>query len=356
MGKTIGVLIVDDSHFVTSVLSKKLETDPDIKVVGIAHNGVEAVKKVKELRPDVITLDVVMPLMDGLGALEQIMSECPTPVIMLSAFTNEGGTTTIKALELGAVDFFLKPGVLNISTNDSMLDSLLTKIKEAANTKIIIIKQPPAIEKNDTIEPAASHDSRFDPNKIVIIGCSTGGPRALLEVLPLLPDDFNVPVLIVQHMPPMFTKSLAERLNKLSRISVKEAQEGDIVSPKTALLAPGGYHMTITRGKRIKLDRRPPMWGVRPCIDITMESIAEVYRATVVGVILTGMGVDGTKGASMIKSAGGKIIAQDESTSAVYGMPCSVFKAGYTDKVAPIQKIAYEITRNCRAVSCSTGV
>ncbi len=343
MMNKIRVLVVDDSGFVVASVTKKLATDAAIEVVGSARDGKEAIEKVRTLRPDVITLDVVMPEMDGLAVLQHVMAKQPTPVVMLSALTSEGAETTIKALELGAVDFFLKPSVLKPTGDEESGDTLIEKIKRAAKSNIRVFAsfKNPALNKPVRPEYTARAYAA-DKFPVLVIGSSTGGPRTLMQLIPFLPADFPAAVLIVQHMPPVFTKSLADRLNQASQIDVTEAAAGDAIKPGQALLAPGGYHMTPVKGNRVILNQDPPVNGVRPSIDITMKAAVEIY-GNITGVILTGMGSDGTAGAACIKAAGGKIIAEDESTCAVYGMPQSVAKAGLVDKVLPLPQIAPEL-------------
>jgi two-component system, chemotaxis family, protein-glutamate methylesterase/glutaminase len=283
--------------------------------------------------------------MNGLDVLEQIMAWQPTPVIMLSALTSEGAETTVRALELGAVDFFLKPSLLRPTGNDETGDTLIDKVKRAAISQLkpfAKIQRPKIMVMNKETDskalPLSSH--KFP---VIVIGSSTGGPRALMQVIPVLPNDFPAAILIVQHMPPLFTKSLAERLSQASQIKVIEACDGSKIEVGQALLAPGSYHMVATKGNRISLNQDPPVQGVRPSIDVTMKSVAENYDSPLLGVVLTGMGSDGTMGASYIKKTGGKIIAEDESTCAVYGMPQSIIKSGYADKVLPIHEIAPEL-------------
>lgn len=344
----IKVLVVDDSAFVTTSISKRLEADPDIEVVGVARDGAEAVAKVKSLSPAVVTLDIVMPGMDGLAALEQIMAECPTPVVMLSALTADGTEATIRALELGAVDFFLKVSALTPTGNDGAGTALIDKIKLAAKVKISRPKTAAGARADQLQKARASGARHASMDSVLVIGSSTGGPKALMQVIPALPDDIPAPILVVQHMPPVFTRSLAERLNQASELEVKEAEEGDSIRPGRALIAPGDFHMTVAKGDEIRLNQQPAVCGVRPSVDVLMESVAKVYGASSLGVVLTGMGTDGTRGASLIKAVGGKILAEAESTCAVYGMPMSVAKAGYADKVVPVHRMASEIMKMCQ--------
>lgn len=344
--------MVDDSSYVVSAVSRKLGTCPDIEVIGSACNGIEAVEKVKSLKPDVVTLDIVMPVMDGLTALEHIIAECPVPVIMLSALTSENADITIKALELGAVDFFLKPSIVDPAGNGTVATALIEKIRIAAKLTGLVKRLSARFQADEnqtkTVIPHLNGLLIDTINKIVVIGSSTGGPRALMQLIPALPQDLPAAVLVVQHMPPLFTKSLAQRLAQSSKIRVKEADSDSVLMNGQVLLAPGDYHMVLNEEKKINLIQSPAVQGVRSAIDVTMKSVANVFKAATLGVILTGMGCDGTEGASYIKAAGGTILAEDESTCAVYGMPMSVTKAGYTDRVVPLQSMAPLITRLCK--------
>ena len=347
----INVLVVDDSAFARTVITNKLQSDPDIRVIGAARDGVEALEMVKSLRPDVITLDITMPRMDGLTALERIMADHPTPVVMLSALTGPQTQATIRALEIGAVDFILKASLSSPVGTDEAGMGITAKAKIAAK---ITVRGPGArrLDKNERKQkedrplarrPRMSH--------VVVIGTSTGGPKALGELIPALPRGLPAGFLIVQHMPPGFTRSLAERLNQLSHLDVKEAQSGDTVKPEQVLIAPGGHHMTVARDGTISFNDGPLVCGVRPSVDVTVESAVATYGSATLGVILTGMGNDGTRGASLIKKAGGKVAVEAESTCAVYGMPKCVSDAGNADTVVPLPQMADEIIRMCRAGS-----
>jgi two-component system chemotaxis response regulator CheB len=347
MMKTVKVLVVDDSAFAVASISRKLQIDPDIEVIDSARNGKEAVEKARSLSPDVITMDVVMPEMDGLSALERIMVECPTPVVMLSALTSENAEATIRALELGAVDFFLKPSVV-MPAGDA--EVLLEKIKSASRVNLRLKRQSTG-ELITRCTKSNSIKRKSGTEKIIVIGSSTGGPRALMQLIPALPPELPAGILIVQHMPPLFTRSLAERLNQASKLRVAEAQEGDSIWGGKILLAPGDYHMTLSHNGKVSLNQGPRLHGIRPSVDVTMKSAASIFGALTLGIILTGMGSDGTEGAFHIKAAGGKVIAEDESTCVVYGMPQSVAKAGYVDKVLPLHEIASELSVICNADS-----
>jgi len=344
----IRVLVVDDSAFARSMIVSRLESDPAIKVIGQARDGIEAVRLTNQLNPSVVTMDVAMPQMDGLAALRQIMQDCPTPIVMLSALTGSGTDVTIKALELGAVDFFLKPSITNpAGVNESTLE-LIQKIKVAARAKLSLLAAKPSSAPQQGQPSRKSKQRSMTINRAVVIASSTGGPKALSELIPLLPADLPAFVLIVQHMPPGFTRSLSERLNQISEVEVREARAGVWVEPGVALMAPGDYHMTLGMDGKIALNQNPPECGVRPCANITIESVAQLYGSRSIIVVLTGMGSDGTRASKLVKDAGGTIIAQNEATCAVYGMPASVVDVGITDSVLPLTEIAYEITRLCQ--------
>lgn len=345
MSTPVRVLVVDDSAFMRYTIAKHLEAEGGVSVVGSAHDGLEALTKIPVLTPDVITMDVEMPRMDGLTALQRIMTEYPTPVIMLSSLTQPGARTTIQALMRGAVDFVTKPAA---STDiRHVIEELSVKIKVAAGTKRPLATMTPKTQV--TPEPAPVNAVKtglrpFHPgDPVVVIGASTGGPRALQQVLADLPADLPAAVAIVQHMPAGFTRSLAQRLNENSPLTVQEAADGDRLAQGLALLAPGNFHLRFKGNKQVALDQGARRQHVRPAVDVTMESASEQHHQAVIGVILTGMGADGTAGAGCIKAAGGQVIAEHESTSLVYGMPRSVIEAGLTDRVVPLSEIASTI-------------
>ena len=355
MHSKIEVLVVDDSAFMRRVITKLLESSNQLEVIDTARNGVDALKKIEKNRPDVITLDVEMPKMDGLDFLKRLMAKKPIPVLMLSSVTSEGSEETIKALELGAFDFITKPsGSISLDI-DKVKDELIKKVKLAAKSGVQEkinrqIDRDDNQTKKDVISKEVestleSSSLKFSGSKtkLLVIGASTGGPKAIKEIMSSLPGNLGIAILIVQHMPPEFTKSLALRLNKLSDYRVKEAEEGDRVKAGTALLAPGDYHMIIKNAKA-KLSQGPKVHNVRPAIDKTIESVVKEYKDSIVGVLLTGMGKDGAKGMKLIKEFGGQTIAQDEETSVVYGMPKAAVDMEAVDKVSPIYKIAEEIT------------
>ncbi|WP_051412269.1 protein-glutamate methylesterase/protein-glutamine glutaminase [Halonatronum saccharophilum] len=338
------------------VVGEMLEEESGIKVIEKARNGRDALLKVEKYDPDVITLDVEMPKMDGLEFLQRLMEKKSTPVIMLSSLTGKQSETTIKALELGAFDFVLKPsGSISLDI-EKVQEELITKVKLAAKVKnkesnnktrklFKTIDDKRVKSKRKEIKSISKSANSTPLNKkLLVIGASTGGPRAIKDVVTLLPKDINADIIIVQHMPAGFTTSLAERLDGLSHIKVKEAQEGDRLEKGKALLAPGGYHMLVKRGK-VTLSKEDKVHNVRPAIDVTIKSIIEEYGSNTVGVLLTGMGKDGAEGLKMIKGAGGQTIAQDEDTSVVYGMPKVAYNIGAVDVVKPIGSIAKEIIR-----------
>lgn len=345
----IRVLVVDDSALMRKLISDMLSDSPDIEVIGRAINGQDAVEKVTRLMPDVVTMDIEMPVLDGLNALGYIMSECPTPVIMLS--TESSADVTITAFQYGAVDFIQKPAGNIIPDLSGIKEELIKKVKAASGvktTKLGFIEIKGEIVKPEP-EPFRIRRSR----KVVVIGASTGGPRALQSIIPLLHSWLDAAILIVQHMPPGFTKSLADRLNLQSMIRVREAREGDMVKPGVILIAPGDYHMVVKQQKQngrtievIGLNRGEKVQGVRPSIDVLLNSVARIYGSDALGVILTGMGSDGSAGIRNLKRAGGKVIAEDESSCVVYGMPRAVIEQNLADYILPIDRIAEGIEQN----------
>ena len=349
MAEKTKVLIVDDSAFARFSIAKRLRTDPGIEVIGHASDGIEAIEQTKSLQPDVVTMDVTMPRMDGIEAVERIMVECPTPIVMLSALTGEGAEVTIKALELGAVDFFLKNSLVSPVGDGDNVGELLEKLKQAARidrSQLNSLAQKPSKYLSPELKWQKKCSS--DLHQVIALGSSTGGPRALNQVIPMLPGDLPAGILMVQHMPVGFTKSLAERLNNISELDVKEAENGDVLSPGVVLVAPGGSHMIVDTNGRIVLNQGPQECGLRPAVNVTMESAAKMYGDSVLGVVLTGMGSDGTRGAGLIKQAGGEVIVEHESTCVVYGMPKSVVEAGHADDILPLEKIATEIVARCQ--------
>jgi two-component system chemotaxis response regulator CheB len=317
----------------------------EICVVGVAKNGLEAIAMARELSPDVITMDVEMPKMDGITALRSIMKERPVPVIMLSAVTKEGAWQTIMALSAGAVDFVSKPsGSISLDIGN-VKEALIEKIRVACKANRSRLLDLPPIPDREKVPLKAS---LVRSKKVVVIGSSTGGPGALERVVSKLPRELAAGVLIVQHMPPGFTRSLAERLNRISAIDVKEAEDGDVILDGRALLAPGNYHMIVRKGagfaRIVSMSQEPPVHRVRPAVDVTMKSASRVFGSSIVGVVLTGMGSDGAFGLKDIKEQGGRTIACDEKTSVIFGMPKAAIELGCVDRVASLDDIAGDIT------------
>lgn len=342
----IKVLLVDDSPFMRKILTDILQEDKEIIVVGEAKNGKEALEKITLLSPDIITLDIEMPIMDGLTTLNYIVKQYNIPVVMISSLTTEGATLTLKALEKGAIDFIPKPKNIFSLSGETIKLEIINKIKMAAKSKVNI-----DYEDANVLKPLKkiSRMPRLNKKKyeyIIAIGTSTGGPRALQSVLPLLSENINGTIVVVQHMPPKFTKSLADRLNSLSNISVKEGEEGDLLKRGHCYVAPGGFHMKVVNEEGdyiIKLDKGPPIKGLRPAADILMESVAKLEGLKKLGVIMTGMGSDGSKGIVDIKKSNGYTISQDEKTSVVFGMPKAAIETNHIDKIVPLNNIAHEI-------------
>jgi two-component system, chemotaxis family, protein-glutamate methylesterase/glutaminase len=345
----IRVLTVDDSALMRQVLATLLAKDSAIEVIGSAPDPFIAREKIKALNPDVLTLDVEMPKMDGLTFLEKLMRGRPMPVVMVSSLTEAGCQTTLRALELGAVDFITKPKIDLREGMEEIAQDLIAKIKAASVAQVRGLRAGGTGDQKAHLSlPAASPSSTAmikTTDTIIAIGSSTGGTEAVKDVLEVLPPN-TPPILITQHMPERFTKTWADRLNSLCRISVKEAQDGDSVLPGHALVAPGGYHMVLERsGARytVRINQDPPVNRHRPSVDVTFASVARYAGANAVGVILTGMGGDGAKELLTMKQAGAFTIAQDEASCVVFGMPKEAIKAGAVDKVLPLGDIAGSI-------------
>ena len=403
----IRVLIADDSAFMRKVLRDFFDKQPDFEVAGTAINGKEAINKVMELSPDLVTMDVNMPVMDGLNALAVIMEKQPTPVVMLSSLTQQGTEATVRALSLGAVDFISKAGG-SISKLDAIEDELLEKCRNAAKARVRkmpyapqkklsqmntpspssgppVMKrvelpvrqglklpgaasiassqnsgsgfgirranpflqargkpQPPASSK---VTPVTMTSAGNGAKKLVAIGTSTGGPQALQQVITRLPGNLPCGVVVVQHMPAGFTKALADRLDTISQVSVKEAEDGDVIQPGHVYIAPGSHHLRVKEegsSRKIILGQDPPVGNHRPAVNVMYDSVAGIGK-NLVAVIMTGMGCDGCEGMKKIKAAGGYSIAQDEPTCVVYGMPKAVVDAGLADEIKPVESIAQAI-------------
>ncbi|MBE8539205.1 chemotaxis-specific protein-glutamate methyltransferase CheB [Geoglobus acetivorans] len=337
------VLVVDDSALIRRSVSELLSKE-NIDTI-TAKNGLEAVEKTIQLKPDIIILDINMPVMDGLSALKLIMEKKPTPVIMFSSYTKEGAKETIEALKLGATDFVPKPDGVAIDISE-VKDELLAKVHAITKTPPNLIR----LQKLKKIREGAVKGNwkEKDRDVAILIGSSTGGPSALEMVIPRLPDDLPAPVFVVQHMPPQFTKQLADRLNNISDISVKEAENNERVKDGVVYVAPGGYHMGVKKimnVTRIKIIDGMLVNAVKPSVDVTAEYLAEVYGENTIGVILTGMGEDGARGLKRIRELGGYTIASSEDTCVVFGMPKAAIEIGAINVVRPVYEIAEEIVR-----------
>ena len=351
----IKVLVVDDSTAMRRVVCAVLRSDPEIEIVGQAEDGLQGLEMIERLRPDVVTLDVEMPRLDGLETLKRIRVRHPRlPVVMFSSLTEQGAATTVTALTSGASDYVQKPagGGAVTASMDAVRDQLLPKVRALGARSTSPGPGPaPSAAVPASGDVAAGEKARRRPPEVIAIGCSTGGPDALSVVLRDLPADLGVPVLVVQHMPAVFTTLLAERLSRISPIPVREAVEGETPSADQITLAPGDFHMRVSRraGKtRIHLDQEPPVHFCRPAVDPLLMSVAEIYGARALTVVLTGMGVDGADGASSVQKAGGIVLAQDEASSVVWGMPGAVVGAGAADEVLPLASVAARITQLAR--------
>ena len=339
------VLVVDDSAFMRKLISEIIAGCDEFRVIGTARNGLDALKQIHALEPDIVTLDIEMPELDGLQALGYIMSEMPRPVVMLSAAASEqGNDLTIRALELGAVDFVRKPsGPISLDLA-SVAETLLAALRAATEVNLGGVQALARPRFVATEFPATPPPLPTGATAVVAIASSTGGPRALAEVIPNLPADLQAAVLIVQHMPAGFTKSLAARLDLMSHLTVAEAVDGEPIQANRVYLAPGGVHMSVAhdgRGaRRIALDTSPPVWGVRPAADPLFSSVAHHYGRAAVGVVLTGMGRDGAEGLRLMREVGGQGVVQDRATSTIYGMPQAALQRAGADRVVPLGEVA----------------
>lgn len=364
MTKPIRVVVADDSPFICKLMSSYLQSSPDIEVVGTALNGKRAVKLVQELRPDALTLDLEMPEMHGLEVLEHIMHECPTPVIIVSGVSRQAATITLKALELGAVDFILKytPGV---DTNAEVLrQEIIDKVRTGSTIKMIrslrtgqsqrrrngpemtapslvTVAEAPEMEQAQPTRPETYQDmAPYLPAGVIVIGASTGGPMAVRDLLNGLPADFPGAIIVVQHIPASFTQVLAAQLNRQVPLAVKEATADDRLRPGLVLVAPGDYHLLLQPSAQVELNKGPEIMGHRPSIDVTMQSVVQLYGSRTTGVVLTGMGSDGSQGLVAIRAKGGRTFAQDTATSVVNGMPQRAIEKGVVDRVGSPSEIA----------------
>ena len=351
---TTRVLVVDDSGFFRRRVKEILEEDSSITVIGDAANGQEAIDQAAKLKPDVITMDIEMPVLDGISATKKIMQSNPTPIIMFSSLTTEGAKATLDALEAGALDFLPKRFEDISQDRDEAKKLLCQRVKTLAQKKSSLRKIVPSIikqqEKKVTVSPArkSTRISKTGGIDLVAIGTSTGGPLALQNVLVNLPADFSKPILMVQHMPATFTPAFAKRLDQLCKISVKEAEDGDVLKPGLALLAPGGKQMLL-EGRAghatVRVIDSEPSLTYKPSVDITFRSITKVYPAKTLAIILTGMGADGREGARMLRAQGSEIWAQDEDSCVIYGMPAAIVDAGLADNVLSIDEFSSAIIK-----------
>lgn len=352
--RKIKVIVIDDSAFMRKTLSFMLESAGDIEVVATAKNGLEGFELIKTHQPDVVTLDFEMPGLNGLETLDKIMKDFPVPVLMVSSFTTEGADVTIKALSLGAVDFLPKEpsavasGVMKIK--NELIDKVRSIYKQTSiATRLKRISDITVGEKKSPKQKTQARDwtPAFEI-KAILIGISTGGPLSLQKVIPHLHAQLPVPIVIVQHMPPMFTFSLAERLNKLSELTVKEASDNDLLESSKVYFAPGGKHLFVsqTSGRvSIKISETPDNTLYRPCVDVTLNSMIDVFGKSVLPIIMTGMGKDGMEAVKRLKQIGGYAIAQDEDSSVVYGMPRAIIDNNLADLILPLDKIAFQINK-----------
>lgn len=355
-GKKSRVLIVDDSAFMRKVLHSLIAADPQLEVCGEARDGRDAVTQAEAAKPDVISMDINMPHMDGLQATEIIMSSNPRPILIVSSESREGAEITLKALQLGAIDFVAKPtGGVDLDLS-SVKEEICRKLKMAAKVRVVRTatrsrvpqeasstqrsESAPAsfgqIAQNGAAAPAHSRGGKFP---VVVVASSTGGPATLMKFAPFFPKDFPGAVVVVQHMPGNFTALFSKQLAEVSRIRVKEAEPGEMMAPGQLYVCPGSHHLRISPTGRVSLDDGPRIGGYRPCADLTMESAAEYAGAMTIGVVLTGMGNDGAKGVQAVRAAGGISLAQDESTAVIFGMPQEAIATGAVDQVLPMESI-----------------
>lgn len=356
----VRVLIVDDSGFFRRRLTEMLGADARLEVVGAAANGAEAVEQVAKLRPDVVTMDIEMPVMDGITAVRRIMAAHPTPILMFSSLTTDGAKATLDALDAGAVDYLPKKFEDISRDQDEAKRQLCERVYAVGNRRaarapaarptsgLATATRPTATPATSAPRPAAMPAARRGSFKLVAIGTSTGGPVALQQVLTKLPAGFPLPLVLIQHMPGSFTPAFAQRLNQQCAIEVREARDGDELKPGLALLAPGGKQMVLEqRGSRtqIRITESEPGQNYKPSVDVTFSSAAKAFPGQVLAVVLTGMGADGREGARLLKQGGSSVWAQDEASCVVYGMPAAVAEAGLTDAVLPLSEIGTAISQ-----------
>lgn len=351
----VRVLVVDDAAIIRRLVCDELAKDPELEVVGTAANGKIALARLPQVNPDIVILDIEMPEMDGLETLRELRKTYRRlPVIMFSSLTERGATATLDALALGATDYFTKPNSGQLEDSLEVIRrELIPEIKAiCARSKTSAPAPAPATApmSGRTTTPLSGLGGRTGV-EVLAIGTSTGGPNALVEIFPQLPADFPVPIVLVQHMPPMFTRLLAERLSAQSAIKVVEGASGTFLQPGHAYVAPGDYHMTVVPDgtqRRLLLNQGPPENSCRPAVDPLFRSVAQAYGASALAVVLTGMGQDGLRGCQALREAGASIVVQDEATSVVWGMPGAVARAGLADRILPLSMIASEIVQRVR--------
>ena len=369
--KRIRVLIVDDSAFMRKVLQSIISADPQLEVCGEARDGKDACEKVEQLNPDVVTMDINMPHVDGLQATEIIMSKTPKPILIVSSESRDGADITLKALELGAIDFVAKPSSgIDLDMN-SVREELVRKLKLASKVRVVrtavrsklqtdIATSAPRTEPaprpvaaaaaapmSAPVRPAAPSQAVMSPSMakangrfpVVVLASSTGGPQTLMNFIPRFPAGFAAAVILVQHMPGNFTSQFSQQLSDIAQIKVKEAEQGEMLQPGVLYVCPGSHHLRVTQTGRITLDDGPRISGYRPCADVTMETVAQYAGPMSIGVVLTGMGNDAANGVTMVKDAGGHVIAQDEASSVIFGMPAEAIKTGAVDQILGIDNI-----------------
>ena len=352
--KRTRVLIVDDSAFMRKVLEEMIRSDPRLEVVGQAKDGREAIAMAQTLQPDVLTMDLNMPRMDGLEATQHIMTQNPRPILIVSSESREGAASTLRALDLGAIDFVTKPSSAIDLDMKSVRDELLTKLRMAAKVRVVRTagkhdssssgesKAPVAVPK-DLGAAEAQHP-------VVMIAASTGGPATLMRLMPKFPKNFPAPVVLVQHMPATFTSQLSVQLTEISQIRVKEAENNEGLQSGTFYICPGSHHLRISVNGRIKLDDGERISGYRPNADVAFESAAAYAGPNVIAVVLTGMGNDGAKGVQSVKAARGTVLAQDEATSVIFGMPAEAIRTGVVDQVVGIDEMYAAIEKQMEAI------
>jgi len=318
--KVLRILVVDDSAFMRRAIERILAAQPGMAVAGVAADGIEAVQRALELRPDVITMDVEMPRLDGVGAVREIMQAVPTPIVMLSTKTTTGAETTLRALDAGAVNFVAKPGPLSADLA-SLGDALRAAILAASEARVRRRPASLGVVPEESPERRAPPHDNMPAAHLIVIGASSGGPPALAELVSRLPAGLGAAVLIVQHLPAGFTAALAHRLDTISALPVAEAVDGEALNAGRILVAPGGVHTVVGRDRRLHFNEAPPVHGVRPSIDVALDSATQVFGRNACVAILTGMGRDGAEGAARLQAAGGKVFTQDEASSLIYGMP-----------------------------------